>query len=59
MYGIASSAMFLGMCLGPLAGGLLSAFFSIPVMFIVAGTCLAANAAYVYFRVAELEPSIV
>ncbi|HVA37354.1 MAG TPA: MFS transporter [Candidatus Dormibacteraeota bacterium] len=53
VYGVTSSAMFIGMFIGPLAGGIISAKFGIPAMFVVAGVCLVANALWVLWRVED------
>ncbi len=58
IFGLASSAMFFGQFLGPLAGGAISALFGIPAMFVVAGVGLLINAAWVYRRVDEVEPAL-
>ena len=58
IFGIASSAMFFGQFLGPIAGGAISAAFGIPAMFIVAGLGLLINAAWVYRRVDEVQPAL-
>jgi MFS transporter, DHA1 family, multidrug resistance protein len=53
VYGITSSAMFLGNSLGPLSGGAVAAAFGLQWVFLVTGVVLLANLIWVYFRVPE------
>jgi DHA1 family multidrug resistance protein-like MFS transporter len=53
VYGISSSAMFLGMFLGPLSGGLIAAHFGFGAVFLTIAACLAANAVWVFVAVRE------
>jgi len=51
VYGISSSATFLGMCLGPLLGGTLAARFGFPAVFLVIGGLTLVNLAWVAISV--------
>jgi DHA1 family multidrug resistance protein-like MFS transporter len=51
VYGITSSATFLGMCLGPLIGGSVAARFGFPAVFLTIGTLTLVNLAWVAFSV--------
>jgi DHA1 family multidrug resistance protein-like MFS transporter len=53
VYGITSSAMFLGNSLGPLSGGAVAAAFGLHWVFLVTGAVLLANLIWVYRRVPE------
>jgi DHA1 family multidrug resistance protein-like MFS transporter len=53
VYGITSSAMFLGNSLGPISGGAVAAAFGLRWVFLVTGAVLLANLAWVYHRVPE------
>jgi MFS transporter, DHA1 family, multidrug resistance protein len=53
VYGISSSAMFLGNSIGPLSGGVVAAAFGLHWVFLVTGAVLFANLVWVYFRVPE------
>ena len=53
VYGITSSAMFLGTSLGPLSGGAVAAAFGLRWVFLVTGAVLLANLIWVYCRVPE------
>ena len=53
VYGITSSAMFLGNSLGPLSGGAVAAAFGLHWVFLVTGAVLLANLIWVYCRVPE------
>ena len=53
VYGITSSAMFLGNSLGPLSGGAVAAAFGLRWVFLVTGAVLLANLIWVYCRVPE------
>ena len=54
VYGMTSSAMFLGNSLGPLSGGLVAAAFGLRWVFLVTACVLALNLFWVYLRVPEL-----
>jgi len=54
VYGMTSSAMFLGNSLGPLSGGLVAAAFGLHWVFVVTAAVLALNLLWVYLRVPEL-----
>ena len=57
VYGITSSAMFLGNSIGPLSGGAVAAAFGLRWVFLVTGAVLLANLVWVYYRVPEyVEP---
>ncbi|HTX60124.1 MAG TPA: MFS transporter [Verrucomicrobiae bacterium] len=49
VYGISSSATFLGMCAGPLLGGAVAARFGFPAVFLTIGALALANLAWVSF----------
>jgi len=53
VYGITSSAMFLGNSLGPLSGGAVAAAFGLHWVFLITGAVLFANLIWVYCRVPE------
>ncbi|MBV9554298.1 MAG: MFS transporter [Alphaproteobacteria bacterium] len=53
IYGMTSSAMFMGNSLGPLFGGLLAAGFGLSWVFLMTGAVLALNLVWVYYRVPE------
>ena len=53
VYGITSSAMFLGNSLGPLSGGAVAAAFGLSWVFLVTAVVLVANLIWVYYRVPE------
>ncbi len=53
VYGITSSAMFLGNSIGPLSGGAVAAAFGLRWVFLVTGAVLFANLIWVYYRVPE------
>src|SRR5215469_9175218 len=53
VYGITSSAMFLGNSIGPLSGGVVAAAFGLHWVFLVTAAVLFANLAWVYYRVPE------
>jgi DHA1 family multidrug resistance protein-like MFS transporter len=55
IYGMTSSATFLGNSLGPLMGGGIAAGFGIRWVFVVTATLLAANLVWVWFTVPELK----
>ncbi|HEV2301926.1 MAG TPA: MFS transporter [Stellaceae bacterium] len=54
VYGMTSSAMFLGNSLGPLSGGIVAAAFGLNWVFLVTALVLALNLLWVYLRVPEL-----
>jgi len=53
IYGMTSSAMFMGNSLGPLLGGLLAAGLGLSWVFLMTGMVLALNLVWVYYRVPE------
>ena len=53
IYGMTSSAMFMGNSLGPLLGGLLAAGLGLSWVFLMTGLVLALNLVWVYYRVPE------
>ncbi len=53
IYGMTSSAMFMGNSLGPLLGGLLAAGLGLRWVFLMTGAVLALNLVWVYYRVPE------
>ena len=53
VYGMTSSAMFLGNSLGPLIGGAIAAGFGLRWVFLVTAAVMAANLVWVYYRVPE------
>jgi DHA1 family multidrug resistance protein-like MFS transporter len=53
VYGITSSALFLGNSLGPLSGGAVAAAFGLSWVFLVTAVVLLANLIWVYYRVPE------
>jgi DHA1 family multidrug resistance protein-like MFS transporter len=55
IYGMTASATFLGNSLGPLTGGGVAAGFGIRWVFVVTTALLAANLAWVWFTVPELQ----
>jgi DHA1 family multidrug resistance protein-like MFS transporter len=54
VYGMTSSAMFLGNSLGPLSGGAVAAILGLDWVFVVTAAVLFANLFWVYMRVPEL-----
>jgi DHA1 family multidrug resistance protein-like MFS transporter len=56
VYGISSSATFLGMCIGPLLGGTLAARFGFPMVFLAIGGLTLVNFAWVTFSVPRALP---
>ena len=56
VYGITSSATFLGMSLGPLLGGVVAARFGFPAVFLTIGALTLANLAWVAFSVPRVLP---
>src|SRR5437016_209653 len=55
VYGMTSSAMFLGNSLGPLLGGAIAASFGLHWVFLMTAIVMAANLFWVYRRVPEYE----
>jgi DHA1 family multidrug resistance protein-like MFS transporter len=53
IYGMSSSAMFLGNSMGPLAGGAIAAWFGLRWVFVVTAGLLLVNLVWVYFNVQE------
>jgi DHA1 family multidrug resistance protein-like MFS transporter len=53
VYGMTSSATFLGNSLGPLTGGAIAASFGLRWVFLITAALLLANLAWVYFKVPE------
>ena len=53
IYGMSSSAMFLGNSLGPLCGGAIAAWFGLRWVFVVTAGLLLVNLVWVYFHVQE------
>lgn len=57
IYGMTSSAMFMGNSLGPLLGGLLAAGLGLSWVFLMTGAVLGLNLVWVYYRVPEYRPA--
>jgi DHA1 family multidrug resistance protein-like MFS transporter len=55
IYGMTSSAMFMGNSLGPLLGGFLAAGLGLSWVFLMTGAVLALNLVWVYYRVPEYQ----
>jgi DHA1 family multidrug resistance protein-like MFS transporter len=55
VYGMTSSAMFMGNSLGPLMGGAVAASFGLRWVFLLTAAVMAANLVWVYYRVPEFE----
>jgi DHA1 family multidrug resistance protein-like MFS transporter len=55
IYGMTSSAMFMGNSLGPLLGGFLAAGLGLSWVFLMTGLVLALNLVWVYYRVPEYQ----
>ena len=53
VYGMTSSAMFMGNSLGPLMGGAIAASFGLRWVFLMTAAVMAANLVWVYYRVPE------
>jgi len=53
VYGMTSSAMFLGNSLGPVSGGAVAAAFGLRWVFLVTAAVLLLNLVWVYYRVPE------
>jgi len=58
VYGMTSSAMFLGNSLGPLIGGAIAAGFGLRWVFLLTAAVMAANLVWVYYRVPEYRPGL-
>ena len=58
IYGMSSSAMFLGNSLGPLTGGFVAASFGLRWVFIVTAGLLLVNLVWVYFNVKEYREQV-
>ncbi len=56
VYGMTSSAMFMGNSLGPLFGGLLAAGLGLRWVFLMTGGVMMLNLAWVYYKVPEYQP---
>ena len=56
IYGLTSSAYFLGNSLGPVTGGGVAALFGLHAVFLLTAGLLLANLAWVYFTVANSPP---
>ncbi len=57
IYGMTSSAMFMGNSLGPLLGGFLAAGLGLSWVFLMTGAVLALNLIWVYYKVPEYKPA--
>jgi DHA1 family multidrug resistance protein-like MFS transporter len=57
IYGMTSSAMFMGNSLGPLLGGFLAAGLGLNWVFVMTGAVLGLNLVWVYYRVPEYRPA--
>jgi len=57
IYGMTSSAMFMGNSLGPLLGGFLAAGLGLSWVFLMTGAVLGLNLIWVYYRVPEYHPA--
>lgn len=57
IYGMTSSAMFMGNSLGPLLGGFLAAGFGLSWVFLMTGGVLALNLVWVFYKVPEYHPA--
>src|SRR3954453_19169008 len=55
VYGMTSSAMFLGNSLGPLLGGAIAAGFGLRWVFLLTAAVMALNLVWVYYRVPEFS----
>ncbi len=55
VYGMTSSAMFLGNSLGPLIGGAIAAGFGLRWVFLLTAAVMALNLLWVYYRVPEYQ----
>ncbi|MFI4949071.1 MAG: MFS transporter [Alphaproteobacteria bacterium] len=55
VYGLTSSAMFMGNSLGPLMGGAIAASFGLRWVFLLTAAVMAANLVWVYYRVPEFR----
>ncbi|HTT81233.1 MAG TPA: MFS transporter, partial [Stellaceae bacterium] len=54
VYGMTSSAMFMGNSLGPIIGGAIAASFGLSWVFVMTAAVMVLNLVWVYFRVPEL-----
>ncbi len=54
IYGMTSSAMFLGNSLGPLSGGAVASLFGLDWVFLVTAAVLLINFIWVFYRVPEI-----
>ncbi|HEY1978394.1 MAG TPA: MFS transporter [Candidatus Baltobacteraceae bacterium] len=59
VFGVTSSATFLGMFAGPLIGGTIAAHFGFGAVFVTIGALALANLAWVAFTVPEIRPDAV
>ncbi len=55
VYGLTSSAMFLGNSIGPLMGGAIAASFGLRWVFLLTALVMAVNLVWVYYRVPEFK----
>ena len=55
IYGMTSSAMFMGNSLGPLLGGLIAAGFGLSWVFLMTGAVMGLNLIWVYYKVPEFH----
>ena len=58
VYGVTSSAMFLGQSLGPLSGGAIAAVAGLHWVFLVTAVLLAANLVWVWAKVPEVRDTV-
>jgi DHA1 family multidrug resistance protein-like MFS transporter len=58
VYGMTSSAMFMGNSLGPLMGGAVAASFGLSWVFLLTAAVMAMNLVWVYYRVPEFQPGV-
>src|SRR5712671_705810 len=58
VYGMTSSAMFLGNSLGPLLGGAIAASFGLRWVFLLTAAVMALNLVWVYYRVPEFTEAL-
>src|SRR5579862_7807234 len=56
IYGMTSSAMFMGNSLGPLLGGFIAAGFGLHWVFLLTAAVIAANLVWVFYKVPEYQP---
>jgi MFS transporter, DHA1 family, multidrug resistance protein len=57
VYGMTSSAMFMGNSLGPVLGGGVAAWFGLRWVFLLTAAVMALNLVWVYYRVPEFQES--